>query len=147
MNTGKKRTSIIVACSLALCVLPSAFANKSSDKHFKMMDTNGDGQISRTEHAAGAKQMFSQCDTNRDGVVTSAEMETSMAAQGEKPGKHHKTAAEKIQMIDQNGDGQLTAAEHEAGTEKMFTKMDKNNDGTLSKDECDEGHKAMKKDK
>ena len=48
-------------------------------------------------------------------------------------------------MIDQNGDGQLTAAEHEAGTETMFTKMDKNSDGFLSKEECDEGMKLMKK--
>src|SRR6266542_2184167 len=124
MNT-QKRISIIMACGLALCALPHAVANKDADHHFKMMDANGDGKISRAEHAAAAKKMFTQCDANHDGVVTAAEMEASLAAQGEKPGKHDKTAAEKIQMIDQNGDGQLTAAEHEAGSEKMFAKMDK----------------------
>lgn len=146
MNTEKKRTSIIVACSLAFLALPTAFAGQKVDKHFKMMDTNADGKVSRAEHAVGAKQMFAKCDANKDGVVTAAEMTASMTAEGEKPGKHEKTAAEKIQMIDQNADGQLTAAEHEAGTEKIFAQMDKDADGSLSKDECHEGQKMLKKD-
>lgn len=147
MKIGKKRTSIIIACSLALCALPAAFAGPDGDKHFKMMDTNADGKISRAEHAAGAKQMFSQCDANRDGIVTATEMQAATAAHGEKPGRHDKTAAEKIKEIDQNGDGQLTVAEHDTGTLKMFAKMDKDADGFLSKAECDEGMKMMKKDK
>lgn len=144
---SKNRTPLVLTCCLALVALPAAFAGGDSDKHFKMMDTNGDGKISRAEHAAGAKQMFLKCDANHDGVVTAAEMDAAAAAQGEKPGKHDKTSAEKIQMIDQNGDGQLTTAEHEAGTETLFAKMDKDGDGFLSKEECEDGQKMMKKDK
>jgi Ca2+-binding EF-hand superfamily protein len=144
MKTKKQRL-IVMVCGLSLCALPHAFADQDSDKHFKMMDANGDGKISRAEHAAAAKKMFNECDANHDGIVTAAEMDASLVAKGEKPGKDDKTAAEKIKMIDQNGDGQLTAAEHEAGTETMFTKMDKNSDGFLSKEECDEGMKLMKK--
>jgi len=147
MNIAKNRFSLVLTCGLALAALPAAFAGKDAEKHFKKMDANGDGQISRAEHAAAAKQMFTHCDTNQDGVVTAVEMEASTALQGEKPGKHDKSSAEKIQVIDQNGDGKLTAAEHEAGTEKMFAIMDKNGDGSLSKDECEEGQKALKKDK
>ena len=146
MKTGTKRTSIIVACSLAICALPAAFAGPGGDKHFKKMDTNADGKISRAEHAAGAKQMFTECDANRDGLVTATEMQTAIAAQGTKPGKHDKTAAQKIKEIDQNADGQLTVAEHEAGTEKMFGKMDKDGDGFLSKAECDAAEKKYKQD-
>ena len=146
MNIAKKTTSLFVACSLALCALPSAFAGNDADKHFKKMDANGDGKISRAEHAAGAKQMFAQCDANSDGVVTAAEMDAAMALRGEKPNKHDKTSAQKIQMIDQNGDGKLTSAEHEAGSEKIFAAMDKNGDGSLSKEECEEGQKSLKKD-
>jgi Ca2+-binding EF-hand superfamily protein len=145
MKTQGKRLSIVIACGLALCALPSAFAGPDADKHFKMMDTNGDGKISRAEHAAGAKQMFAQCDANHDGVVTAAEMDAAMAARGEKLAAGDKTSAEKIKEIDQNGDGKLTVAEHEAGTETMFNKMDKNGDGFLSKAECDEGMKLMKR--
>ncbi len=146
MNTGKNRTPLLAVCTLALCALPAAFAGDDADKYFKKMDTNKDGKISRMEHAKGAQQMFTECDANHDGMVTAPEMDASMTAHGEKPGKHDKTSAEKIQMIDQNGDGQLTATEHEAGTEKMFSMMDKNSDDFLSKQECDESHKEMKKD-
>jgi Ca2+-binding EF-hand superfamily protein len=155
MNTGIKRTSLIVACSVALCALPGALsaqaadktAQDAADKHFKQMDSDGDGKISRTEHAAGAKKMFADCDSNKDGTVTAVEMDASMVTQGYKPAADDKTSAEKIQMLDQNADGKLTATEHEAGAEKMFGKMDTNSDGFLSKEECDAGQKLLKKDK
>jgi Ca2+-binding EF-hand superfamily protein len=141
----KRRTSIIAGCSLALCVLPNAFADKHADKHFRLLDQNGDGKITRAEHAAGAKTMFAQSDKNGDGIVTAAEMDAAMAAQGVKPDKDDKSSAEKIRVIDKNGDGKLTAAEHAAGTETMFDKMDTNRDGILTKEECDAGMKMMKK--
>jgi Ca2+-binding EF-hand superfamily protein len=145
MNTAKKRIGILAACSLALCAAPAAFAEHEADKHFKMMDANGDGKVSRAEHAAGAKKMFEQCDANRDGIVTAAEMDASMAKQGMKPASDEKSSAEKIKVIDQNNDGKLTAAEHATGSEKMFTKIDTNGDGFISKEESAEGMKMLKK--
>ena len=146
MPTGKSQFSLIVACGLALCTLPNAFAGPDADKHFKMMDANGDGKITRAEHAAGAKKMFAQCDANKDGIVTATEMDAAMAAQGEKPGAGDKSSAEKIKVIDQNGDGRLTAMEHQTGSEKMFAQMDTDGDGSLSKEECEQGTKKLKKD-
>jgi Ca2+-binding EF-hand superfamily protein len=141
----KRITSIAIACSLTLGLLPSAFAGNDVDAHFKMMDTNGDGKITRAEHAAGAKKMFTQCDSNQDGIVTAAEMDAAAQSHGRKVAKDEKNTAEKIREIDQNGDGQLTTAEHESGSEKMFARMDTNKDGSLSKEECAEGMKMMKK--
>jgi Ca2+-binding EF-hand superfamily protein len=146
MKNSNNRAALTIACTLVLSALPAAFAGNKDDK-FKKMDTNGDGKVTREEHAAGARQMFTKSDANHDGVVTAAEMDAAMVAQGEKPGKYDKTSAEKIKMIDQNGDGQLTTAEHEAGSERMFAMMDKDADGFLSKAECDEGHETMKRDK
>ena len=150
MNASK-RNSLAAICSLALFALPAAFAGHDGEKAFKKMDSDGDGKVTRTEHAAGAQQMFTKCDTNSDGIVTAAEMDAAMAAKDDKhdkhdkKGKHHRTSADKIREIDSNNDGQLTLAEHNAGAEKMFAKMDKNGDGVLSEDECEEGHKEMKK--
>jgi Ca2+-binding EF-hand superfamily protein len=144
-------STLILAGGLALGV--PAFANDADDK-FKMMDTNGDGSISRAEHASGAQSMFGKMDANADGTVSATEMEAGMTEKKssklkfwEKKDKDAMSASEKISMIDTNGDGQISRAEHEAGSEKMFTKMDTNDDGSLSKDECEAGHKGMKKDK
>ena len=108
MKTQGKRISIVIACSLALCALPSASAGPDADKHFKMMDTNGDGQISSEEHAAGVKTMFANMDTDKDGFVTAAEMDAysskmwkdkddKMAASDAKAGKDMKTGEMKAE--------------------------------------------------
>jgi Ca2+-binding EF-hand superfamily protein len=145
MNTHRNLTYVGIAFAVAGAVVSTALAGTDADKHFKMMDANGDGKITRAEHAAAAKQMFKQCDANHDGVVTVAEMDAASAAKGEKPGKDEKSSTEKIRVIDQNGDGKLTAAEHATGTETMFGKMDRNGDGVLSKDECEAGMKMLQK--
>jgi len=150
-QSTKTKTPLILACGLALVALPSALANDGAEK-FKLMDADGDGRITRSEHAAGAQTMFGQMDTNTDGVVTAAEMDAHHAEKKssklkfwEKKDKDMKSSAEKISMIDTNHDGQLTRAEHEAGSEAMFTKLDTNNDGVLTKDECEAGEEMKKK--
>ena len=152
MTAAKTKISIILACGLALVALPCVFAEHtgehSADAKFKAMDTNGDGRVSRAEHAASAQKMFADADTNHDGIVTLAEMEavcTKMHA--DKPAKEEMSAAEMIKMCDQNGDGQVSAAEHAAHADAMFTKMDADGDGFLSASECAAGHDSMKKDK
>ena len=148
----KTNSTWLFAGGLLLATLP-AFANDADDK-FKLMDTNGDGKISRAEHAAGAQAMFGKMDANADGMVSADEM---AAAHGErkssklkfwdKKDKEEMSVFENLSIIDTNGDGQISRAEHEAGSDKMFTKMDKNDDGFLSREEFDEGHQAMKKAK
>src|SRR4030095_13229332 len=122
----------------------------------KMMDADHDGSISAAEHAAGAKKMFGMMDKDGDGIVTAQEMEaahkdmptahTGTADSGRIPqadssartsdasGKPMKSASAeaKIKAIDTDGDGAITAAEHEAGARKMFDKMDKDHNGKLS---------------
>jgi Ca2+-binding EF-hand superfamily protein len=123
---------------------------------FQQMDTNGDGKISPEEHAAAAKKMFEMMDTNGDGKVTADEMTAAhekmmgkAAGAKDKDAKHegmkHEelSAADKIKVVDTNGDGVLTAEEHAAGAKMMFDKMDTNHDGFLSKAELVAGHQKM----
>jgi Ca2+-binding EF-hand superfamily protein len=146
------KNSLLFAGGLAVAALP-AFANDDADDKFKLMDTNGDGKITRAEHAAGAHAMFGKMDANSDGVVTAEEMAAGHQEKKsgklkfwDKKDKDEMSASEKIKVIDTNGDGRISRAEHEAGSEKMFTKMDTNDDGVLSKEEFDAGHQGMKKD-
>ena len=166
MTSAKTKTSLILACGLALVALPCAFANQHEGEHspaamFKAMDANNDGKVSRAEHAASALKMFTDADANRDGHVTLAEMEAAhakkaadhakmkadMPMKSDKPMMMEMSAAEMIKMCDQNGDGQVSKAEHTAHADAMFTKMDKDGDGFMSDSECTAGHEAMMKDK
>lgn len=112
---------------------------------FQMMDTNGDGKISPAEHAAGSKMMFQKMDANGDGKVTAAEMGTfhdkMMAGQKAKP--MGMSSADKIKVMDTNGDGVLSGDEHAAGAKVMFDKMDTDKDGYLTKAELEAGHAKM----
>jgi Ca2+-binding EF-hand superfamily protein len=113
---------------------------------FKAMDTNGDGKVTREEHAAGAKAMFDKMDANHDGKVTAVEMEAAhRAIAGGDATKSELSAAEKIKAVDQDGDGVLTTAEHAQASRAMFDKMDTNKDGVLTVEEMAAGHAATLK--
>lgn len=155
MKTIKPMT--MISLGAALIALPAAaFAgNYDSNDKFKMMDADGDGRISRSEHQAGAHQMFAKLDANGDGIVTAAEMAVKKETKADSTARESSStrgnpdaavqaAADKIKVIDQNGDGQLTAAEHDAGSAAMFDKMDTDGDGYLTPAELRAGHKSMK---
>ena len=83
-------------------------------------------------------------DANRDGKVTAAEMDAAYEkVTGKKASTSDMSAADKIKVVDTNGDGILTAAEHAAGSRAMFQKMDADRDGYLSKAEWTVGHAAL----
>ena len=52
------------------------------------------------------------------------------------------SSQDKIKVVDGDGDGKLTAAEHSKASADMFTKMDTDHDGFLSKAETAAGHAA-----
>jgi Ca2+-binding EF-hand superfamily protein len=137
---------ILATCThaaLAAGGLMLAFAASAHEDKMQTMDTNKDGMISATEHADGARQMFAKMDADADGRVTVAEMDTAHAATGEKPHTPAMSSADKIRAIDANGDGAITAAEHEAGSRSMFGKMDANRDGNLTSAELEAGHQKL----
>ncbi len=50
---------------------------------------------------------------------------------------------DKMQMMDTNKDGMISATEHSAGVKQMFTKMDADGDGKVTAAEMDASHKRM----
>lgn len=129
---------ILLLLGLA-ALLPSAFA---ANDMFAKMDGNHDGRITAREHDAGARAMFVAMDADKDGRVTAGEM---TAAQAKVTGQQKSAmrSEDKIKVVDKDGDGVLTAAEHAAGSKSMFAKMDRNHDGKLSRGEFTAGHKQL----
>ncbi|HEX6707588.1 MAG TPA: EF-hand domain-containing protein [Albitalea sp.] len=122
----------------------AAGSKGGADAEFSMMDSNHDGKVSADEHAAGAKRMFDTMDADHDGKVTAAEMDAAHERiSGRKARKGDMSAADKIKVVDRNGDGVLTAEEHAAGSKAMFERMDTDHDGALSKAEFTKGHARM----
>ena len=110
------------------------------------MDTNKDGKVSAEEHPRASRKMFVTMDSNVDGKVTAAEMAAAhQRVTGKNAKKTDMSAAEKIKVIDTDGDGILTAEEHGAGSRAMFEKMDSDKDGFLTKNELAAGHARMMK--
>ncbi|MFT3914166.1 MAG: EF-hand domain-containing protein [Anaeromyxobacteraceae bacterium] len=142
---------VLVPLALALLAGRPALAADPPDSGGKVhgsmldrMDANGDGKVTRAEHAAAAKAMFEAMDADKDGKVTAAEMEAGHAkATGQKAAKGELSAAEKLKTVDANGDGVLTAEEHAAASERMFDAMDTDHDGSLSKAELSAGHEKL----
>jgi len=166
---------VLALTIMAVALAGTAWASNDKDK-FRTMDSNGDGMVSAAEHAAGVQAMFGQMDANGDGSVTAAEMDAGHAKMkdraddmhGMKAGEKAKadkamaghdmsghdmghdkmmSSADKIAKMDSNGDGMLSASEHEAGAAAMFKDMDGNGDGNLSRQEFDAGHRMMMKER
>ena len=113
-------------------------------REMKAMDTNADGKISPDEHAAGAGKMFETMDADKNGKVTASEMSAAHErVTGQKTAAGSLSSAEKIKVIDGDGDGALTAAEHAAGSRTMFERMDVDRDGFVTASELATGHAQM----
>jgi len=135
-------------CAFALPSVAAAADN--ADARFETMDADGDGKISPDEHTAAATRMFDTMDANKDGKVTAAEMDAShqklLGKKHAKSAKGEMSAAEKIKIIDTNGDGVLTQDELSMAAMAMFEKMDTDQDSFLTKSEIQAGHeKYMRK--
>ncbi len=116
--------------------VPRATIVANADAEFKRVDTNNDGQMSRTEIEntqrasisarvnARSKALFAELDVDKNGQISPAEFAKAT------PAPEPDAAA--VLRIDTNKDGQVSLAEHRAATIDTFTKIDANKDGMIT---------------
>jgi Ca2+-binding EF-hand superfamily protein len=141
----RKLTIALGALIAGVAFGPAALAwnssNTSSTKAQEMnqqvqeMDSNHDGQISKSEYENYWKQQFQTADTNNDGKLSKQE---AKAASDKLNGDLRVSQASFDRMwrsADTNSDGALSQNEDLTYHDKMFRQADNNNDGRLSKAE------------
>jgi len=118
-----------------------AKAIANAEAEFARVDTNKDGQMSRSEietfqRAAAAriitarnKAAFAVLDTDKNGQISAAEF----AKLNDTPVKVDPSG---VLSIDTNKDGQISLAEHRTATLETFTRFDTNKDGVLTEAEA-----------
>lgn len=94
------KTLLIAGTALMLAAAPAMANEMKMKEHFKMMDTNHDGMISKEEHAASAEKMFMEADANKDGKLS----ETEMAAfKKQKMGDYKPASGKMDSKMDKSG--------------------------------------------
>lgn len=141
MKTRTTTLPMALLCGSLLCASGLAPANDAA--RFDHFDSDGNGNVSSTEHTDAARAMFTAMDADADQRVTAAEMKAYHAQSGQQE-TDGLSAEAKISQIDENRDGVVSATEHETASRAKFAEMDNNNDGALSLSEFDLGHAQLR---
>lgn len=133
--------------ALTILLTGSALAQQGNPGQFflEQWDADADGSVTADEVTAKRSEVFDMFDQDSDQVLSAAEwtlieehigMELAPGGPGAgmnkaAPGKAVKTAMSAA-FNDTDGDGQVTRAEFDAGSSKLFPLMDVDGDGVVT---------------
>lgn len=133
----------------ALTASPLAFAHGMGDHCGRMghgyysseADTNKDGFVDKAEFQAMQEKNFDEMDTNHDGKLSKEEL--AACVRGGKRGTMHERGTMGFQKADKDNDGTLTKEEAKVlpRVSQHFDEIDVDKDGTVDRDEV---HNYMK---
>jgi hypothetical protein len=151
LSTGEinmnKLTSLLLASALAFSLPALAdidgtgTACKRPGNQFTNADSNKDGSLDKAEAQAMHDKHFDEMDANHDGKLSKEEM--AACKQGGKGGAMRNKGGEGFKKADKDNDGTLDKEESKSlpNISKHFDEIDTDKDGTVDRDEV---HKFMK---
>lgn len=92
-------------------------------------DTDNDGRITRTEVDTVRKDLVTKHDADKDGKITLQEFE-GIWLEMMRP-----RMVRRFQFFDRDGDASISAEEIDRPINRMFSRMDRNDDGAISKED------------
>lgn len=146
----KRYTKIFIGVAGTFAVVSGlAFAGshamaKSMGSNHRMemlerIDANADGKITMAEITAHRDQLHAEHDKDGNNAISLSEFEGIWLSM------MRPMMVDKFQMMDDDGDGQITDAEVDKKMNRMMRRMDKNDDGAISLREMSRGHKKFKR--
>jgi len=111
---------------------------------FSAVDTNGDGLLTMAELEAVGAARFTAADTDGDGALSVEEIVALRDADAS--ARAERRASRMLNRLDENGDGVLQMeemAETRPPLDRMFERVDTDEDGAISEAEFDEARERM----
>jgi len=131
------RRTLLIAAALVTVPVIGAIAMGEGKSRFEALDTDKDGKVAMAEMQTANQNRFGKMDADGDGVVSRDEVEARMMArirahiQGQ--------VDNRMERMDADKDGVISKAEASVASDAHFVKMDKNQDGFLDADEMPKG--------
>ena len=121
---------VTLAIMAALTLLPASAQHLRGDRTvFSVLDTNGDGMITKAEIQTYGTARFANIDIDGNGSLSRDELMLTIT----------KWSNSLLKRLDTNGNGAVEQAEMQArlGGQRMIKFLDKNKDGMISRKELD----------
>ena len=118
-----------VILALAVGIVPAICSAQgvpaTASGRFEILDTNRDGVLSKYEY--DSSRLFKALDSDHNNSVSATELEAAIGAQADGAA----SAADRIRLADTNTDGELNEEELRRTAEMRFQRIDANQDGNV----------------
>lgn len=129
----------------AIASSPAALAriDRHADRLVRRLDTAGNGYVTEAEFVIAAQDRFTRLDRNADGRLTADEL---APAPGRRHGAHaHDRAKARLDRLDADHDGVVTAAEYSAAAKTRYAALDVHRDGKVTAEDLATSPRAQRR--